>query len=61
MKTLLIILFFASFNSTIAQNYSWTKKCENEKSEAEIGVCMDASCKEATKYFELQYNKLYKT
>jgi hypothetical protein len=59
-KTIVFISFVAFYNSTFAQKYPWKNKCENEKSEAEIGVCVDASCKEATKYFENQYNELFK-
>ena len=47
------------YSSMYAQDFSWTNKCENEKSEAEISSCMELSCVDATKYFENQYDKLY--
>ena len=60
MKNLFFIVFIAFYSSTFAQKYPWTKKCNNEKSETEINACLDASCKEATKYFEHLYNELFK-
>ena len=60
MKNLFFISFIAFYSSTFAQKYPWKNKCENETSEAEISACMDASCKEATKFFEHQYNELFK-
>lgn len=60
MKNLFFISIIAFYSSTFAQKYPWKNKCENEKSESEISVCMEASCKEARKYFEHQYNELFK-
>jgi hypothetical protein len=59
MKIFFFVSFIAFYTSTFAQKYPWTNKCENEKSNVEIGTCLENSCKEATKYFEQKYNDLY--
>lgn len=60
MKTFLITSIIFLCFSSYAQDFSWKKNCENEKSNTEIGECMLKSCNDATTYFENLYDEIYK-
>jgi hypothetical protein len=59
MKTFLITSIIFLCFSSYAQDFSWKKNCENEKSNAEIGDCLLKSCKEASLFFENLYDNMY--
>ena len=60
MKFILLFVFSASINISIAQQYPWTGKCDQAQSVAEMNECMSKSCEEAKVFFENTYNTLFK-
>jgi hypothetical protein len=60
---LVLFVFVINFlNSQIvdSQKLPWTNKCEQAQSEAEMGICLFSSCKEANSYFDKVYDSLYR-
>ncbi len=47
-------------NTSLAQQYPWTGKCDQAQSVAEMNECMTKSCDEAKVYFDKTYNALFK-
>ncbi len=60
MKYLLILVIGLIMNTSLAQQYPWTGKCDQAQSVAEMNECMTKSCDEAKVYFDKTYNALFK-
>ncbi len=60
MKYLLILVIGLIMNTSLAQQYPWTGKCDNAQSVAEMNECMTKLCNEAKVYYENTYNTLFK-
>jgi uncharacterized protein YecT (DUF1311 family) len=60
MKYLFIATIGLIMNTSLAQQYPWTGKCDQAQSVAEMNDCMTKSCEEAKVFFENTYNTLFK-
>lgn len=59
MKYLFIATIGLIMNTSIAQQYPWTGKCDQTQSVAEMNDCKTKSCEEAKVYYENTYNTLF--
>ena len=59
MKYLFIVTIGLIMNTSLAQQYPWTGKCDQAQSVSEINECMSKSCEEAKVYYDNTYNTLF--